>query len=84
MLFILHLFDASTNNHSLVALIELAESVFAVTQVVICLDRSISEVDRKLFMKNLRWVGFEPITFDMWANAMDVTSDNWLFLGMEI
>lgn len=66
------------------ALIELAETVFAVTQVVICLERCISEVDRKAFMKNLRWVGFEAITFDMWADAMDVTSNKWLFLGMEV
>lgn len=66
------------------ALIELAETVFAVTQVVICLDRFISEADRKAFMKNLRWVGFEAITFDMWADALDVTSSKWLFLGMEV
>jgi len=81
-------FDSSVvereQKQGLMALIELAETVFAVTQVVICLDRSISEVDRKSFMKSLRWVGFESITFDMWANATDVTSDNWLFLGMEV
>lgn len=69
---------------SLMALIELAETVFAVTQVVICLDRSISEVDRKAFMKALRWVGFEAIIFDTWAGTLDATSDKWLFLGMEI
>lgn len=81
-------FDSSVvereQKQGLMALIELAEEVFAVTQVVICLDRSISELDQKSFMKNLRWVGFEPTTFDIWANAVDVTSDNWLFLGMEI
>lgn len=68
------------------ALIELAETVFAVSQVVICLDRSVPETDRKSFMKSLRWVGFEMITLDMWVNDndFDVTSDKWLFLGMEI
>jgi hypothetical protein len=66
------------------ALIELAETVFAVSQVVICLDRSVPEDDRKAFMKSLRWVGFEMATLDMWADALDVTSDKWLFLGMEI
>lgn len=66
------------------ALIELAETVFAVNQVVICLERSISDIDRKAFMKNLRWVGFEAITLDTWADALDVTSNKWLFLGMEI
>lgn len=66
------------------ALIELAEAVFAVSQVVICLDRSVGDEDRKAFMKSLRWIGFELITLDMWANELDVTSDRWMFLGMEI
>lgn len=69
----------------LMALIELAETVFAVSQVVICVDRSTtSESDHKVFLKSLRWVGFELITLDMWANDRDVTSDKWLFMGMEI
>jgi hypothetical protein len=66
------------------ALIELAESVFAVSQVVICLDRTVGDEDRKAFMKSLRWVGFELVTLDMWANELDVTSDRWMYLGMEI
>jgi len=68
----------------LVALIELAESVFALTQVVICVDRSIPESDSKAFLKSLRWVGFELVTLDLWAKRLDVTSDKWLLLGMEI
>jgi len=68
----------------LIALIELADSVFALQQVVICLDRSVPEADAKAFMKSLRWVGFELITLDMWANERDVTSDKWLLLGMEV
>jgi len=68
----------------LMALIELAESVFALQQVVICLDRSVPEAEAKAFMKSLRWVGFELITLDMWAKEQDVTSDKWLFLGMEV
>jgi hypothetical protein len=66
------------------ALIELAETVFAVSQVIICLDRSVQEGERKAFMKSLRWVGFELITLDLWANDVDVTSEKWLYLGMEI
>merc|ERR1712093_208689 len=69
---------------SLFALFELAETVFAVNQVVICLDRDVPEVDRKAFLKSLRWVGFELISLDMWANNFDVTSDKWLYLGMEV
>jgi len=68
----------------LMALIELADTVFAVSQVVICLDRLVSEPDSKAFMKSLRWVGFELVALDMWANSVDVTSDKYLFLGMEV
>ncbi|TAQ86687.1 hypothetical protein B7494_g4987 [Chlorociboria aeruginascens] len=68
----------------LMALIELAEAVFAVSQVVICLDRSVLETEGKTLLKSLRWVGFELITFDMWSNILDTTSDRWLFLGMEV
>lgn len=73
-----------TNITRLMALIELAETVFAVSQVVICLDRSASEGDHKVFLKSLRWVGFELITLDMWAQDRDITSDKWLFMGMEM
>lgn len=66
------------------ALIELAESVFAVEQVVVCVERSVEEPDSKALLKSLRWVGFEAITLDLWARRLDVTSDKWLFLGMEI
>ncbi|CZT41324.1 related to ornithine decarboxylase antizyme [Rhynchosporium secalis] len=68
----------------LMALIELADTVFAVNQVVICLDRNVPDADRKVFLKSLRWVGFELISLDMWANDLDVTSEKWLYLGMEV
>lgn len=66
------------------AMIELADSVFAVSQVVICLDRSVPAAEQKSFMKSLRWVGFELVTLDAWAGSLDVTSDKWLYLGMEV
>jgi len=71
-------------HNRLMALIELAETVFALSQVVICVDRSVPEVDSKVFMKSLRWVGFELVTLDMWAKDLDITSNKWLLLGMEI
>jgi len=71
-------------NLRLMALIELAETVFAVSQVVICVDRTVREADRKPFLKSLRWVGFELVSLDLWAGELDVSSDKWLFLGMEV
>lgn len=78
------LITSGTNVFRLIALIELTESVFALSQVVICVDRSVPEAEGKAFMKSLRWVGFELITLDIWANNLDVTSDKWLFLGLEV
>lgn len=66
------------------ALIELAETVFDVSQVVVCVDRSVPEADRKAFLKSLRWIGFELVSLDLWGGGLDMTSDKWLFLGMEI
>lgn len=68
----------------LMALIELADTVFAISQIIICLDRTMPDSESKSFLKSLRWVGFELITLDMWANRLDVISDKWLFLGMEV
>ncbi|PQE04817.1 ornithine decarboxylase antizyme protein [Rutstroemia sp. NJR-2017a BBW] len=68
----------------LMALIELADEVFAVSQVVICVDRLISEADRSAFMKSLRWVGFELTTLEMWSKALDTTSNRWLLMQLEV
>ncbi|ESZ91383.1 ornithine decarboxylase antizyme [Sclerotinia borealis F-4128] len=68
----------------LIALIELAEEVFAVSQVVIFVDRSIPEGDRSTFLKSLRWVGFELTTLDMWSHQLDTTSNKWLLMGLEV
>lgn len=69
---------------SLVALIELAESPLACSQLVVCVDRSIEPDDAKTLTKGLRWAGFELATLDHWAGAVDVTSREWVFMGMEI
>lgn len=38
----------------------------------------------KALMKSLQWVGFEMTTLDHWAKDIDVISDKWLFMGMEV
>ncbi|KAB8294835.1 hypothetical protein EYC80_006796 [Monilinia laxa] len=68
----------------LMALIELADEVFAVSQVIINVDRSIPDGDRSTFLKSLRWVGFELTTLDMWSHQLDTTSDRWLLMGLEV
>jgi hypothetical protein len=68
----------------LVALIELASSAYEAEQLIICLDRDMTVDDAQALMKSLRWVGFELATLDLWAKERDVTSDRWLFLGMEL
>jgi hypothetical protein len=66
------------------ALIELAATPFECSQVVICLDRKADPEESRALMKSLRWVGFELITLEMWSRQGMVTSDKWLFLGMEL
>ena len=66
------------------ALIELAATPFECSQVVICLDRKADLEESKALMKSLRWVGFELITLEIWSQQGMLTSDKWLFLGMEL
>ncbi|KAI8633989.1 ornithine decarboxylase antizyme-domain-containing protein [Xylariaceae sp. FL1651] len=69
---------------ALIALIELADVPLGCTHVVICMDRSMPEDHAKALMKSLQWVGFELTTLDHWAKELDVVSDKWLFMGMEV
>ncbi|KAL0942323.1 ornithine decarboxylase antizyme [Colletotrichum truncatum] len=67
----------------LMALMELVDGPLDCQHLVICIDRGIEEEDAKSLMKSLQWVGFE-LTLDHWAHDVDVTSNRWLFMGMEI
>ncbi|KAI0601639.1 ornithine decarboxylase antizyme-domain-containing protein [Biscogniauxia sp. FL1348] len=69
---------------ALIALIELADGPMKCAHVVICVDRFMPEDSAKALMKSLQWVGFELTTLDHWAKELDVTSDRWLFMGMEL
>lgn len=69
---------------ALIALIELADVPLGCSDVVICMDRHIPEDHAKSLMRSLQWVGFELATLDHWAEDLDVVSDRWLFLGMEV
>ena len=67
-------------------LLELASSSyeFECSQLVICLDRFADEKDVKETTRDLGWVGFELAMLDAWAGRSNVTSDSWLFFGMDI
>ncbi|KAI0451040.1 ornithine decarboxylase antizyme-domain-containing protein [Xylaria acuta] len=69
---------------ALIALIELADVPLGCSGVVICLDRLMPEDHAKSLMRSLQWVGFELTALDHWAEDLDVVSNKWLFLGMEI
>ncbi|KEZ38662.1 Ornithine decarboxylase antizyme [Scedosporium apiospermum] len=68
----------------LMALIELAESALGCERIVICIDRDISRSQAQGLLKSFRWVGFDLVTLDFLANDLDVTSEKWLFMGMEV
>jgi Ornithine decarboxylase antizyme len=66
------------------ALIELCNSeALACEEFVICVDRQLKSEDRQVWVKNLRWVGFEAGTLADWTDGADITSDKWLFFSME-
>ncbi len=66
------------------ALIELCElREVGCSELFICVDRQLRVADREAWMKNLRWVGFEPATLADWTDRGNVTSDRWLFFMME-
>ncbi|KAI0201928.1 ornithine decarboxylase antizyme-domain-containing protein [Astrocystis sublimbata] len=69
---------------ALIALIELADVPLGCSNIVICLDKDMEPDHAKSFMRSLQWVGFEVTTLDHWAGELDVISDKWLFLGMEV
>ncbi len=68
------------------ALIELAEAALGCSQLVVCISRSIADDEAKALKKGLQWAGFSLTTLDFWAGAgaVDVTSKNWLFVGMGV
>ncbi|TQV97463.1 hypothetical protein V2A60_006785 [Cordyceps javanica] len=69
---------------ALMALIELADGPLGCRSIVTCMDRRMPVDEALELTKSLQWVGFEMTTLDHWANDVDVTSNQWLFMGMEL
>lgn len=69
---------------ALVAILELAEMPLKCERLVVCIDRSIEAADMLPLTKGLQWAGFELETLDHWAGVCDVTSEKWLFMGVEV
>lgn len=68
----------------LMALLELCSiSDFDCARLVACLDRQSRAEETSALMRDLGWVGFEPLTLAEWTNSDDIISDRWVFLGME-
>lgn len=69
---------------ALMALIELADGPLDCCHIVTCIDRRIPAEETRSLSKSLQWVGFDMVTLDHWAGDLDVTSKEWLFMGMEL
>ncbi|KAK4221513.1 ornithine decarboxylase antizyme [Podospora fimiseda] len=69
---------------ALVALIELAEGPLECSHMVICIERTIPAEEAKALTRGLQWAGFSLTTLDYWSGGLDVVSDRWLFMGMEV
>lgn len=71
----------------LMALLELASTPeFDCPKLVACVDREVSDVEQfDDLVRDLGWVGFEPTTLEPWSpGAVDVTSQRWLMLDMDV
>lgn len=66
------------------AIIELADGPLECSRVVTCIDRRMPTDEAVELSKSLQWVGFELTTLDHWAHDLDVTSNKWVFMGMEV
>ena len=66
------------------ALIELSDGPLDCSHIVTCIDRRIPVEETVELTKSLQWVGFEMTTLDHWTGDLDVTSNQWVFMGMEV
>ncbi len=68
------------------AIIELASSQhFDCSSLVFCLDRLLAPPQIKSLVRDLGWVGFNPVTLNEWlGGSRDIASPRWLFLAMEL
>jgi hypothetical protein len=53
------------------------------SQLVVCVDRLLQTEDSKGLLRDLGWVGFEPVTLDEWSKDATLVSERWLLLSME-
>lgn len=51
-------------------------------RLVVGVDRNAENVED--VTRDLGWVGFELVTLDKWTQAKGCTSDQWLFLSMDV
>ena len=55
------------------------------SQVIIGISRTMTDEQVKSLTKGLGWAGFSLTTLDFWTDSgVDVTSDKWLFMGLEV
>ncbi|RDA93621.1 hypothetical protein CP533_6188 [Ophiocordyceps camponoti-saundersi (nom. inval.)] len=69
---------------ALMALIELADGPLGCGHIMTCIDRNIPAKEALELTRSLQWVGFEMATLDHWAGDLDVTSSEWVLMGMEL
>ncbi|KAF2495227.1 hypothetical protein BU16DRAFT_561516 [Lophium mytilinum] len=69
----------------LMALLELCDiPSFECSQLVVCLDRHTESHAMSTLSRDLGWVGFSLTTLDEWTNGDEITSDSWIFMGMDV
>ena len=54
------------------------------TKLVVCIERDLPADQSASLMKDLGWVGFEPITLEEWSKDSMLVSERWLLLSMDV
>lgn len=69
----------------LMALLELCDiPFFSCSRLVVCLDRNTNATEMKALTRDLGWVGFGLTTLAEWTRGDEITSDSWIFMGMDV
>lgn len=69
----------------LIALLELCEvSEFSCSRLTVCLDRRTDFRAMDALTKDLGWIGFQLATLNDSTHRDEITSDQWLFMDIEV
>ncbi|KAF2267435.1 hypothetical protein CC78DRAFT_457345 [Lojkania enalia] len=69
----------------LMALLELCDvPYFSCSRLVVCLDRRTDTRTMRALTKDLGWIGFQLTTLNNFTDGDEITSEQWVFMDMDV